>query len=74
MALQFITHITLAGQRWDSLAYLYYGDATYITPIIQANPQIPVEPVFEAGLVIGVPLLQVDSTIQNPNALPPWDR
>jgi phage tail protein X len=53
---QFIPHVTAAGERWDTLAWRYYGDATLFGPIIQSNPQIPIEAVFEAGLNIGVPL------------------
>jgi phage tail protein X len=72
MANQFITHITTAGQRWDTLAWLYYGDATLINPIIMTNPQIPIEAVFEAGLNIGVPLITVDQTVQDAADKPPW--
>ncbi len=71
---QFIQHLTTAGERWDSLAWKYYGDATLFGPIIQTNPQIPIEPVFEAGLTIGVPILVVDSTVQKRANLPPWKR
>ena len=74
MAGQFITHITRAGERWDTLAWKYYGDATLFSPIIQTNPQLPIEAVFEAGLTVGVPLLMVDSTVQSAADLPPWKR
>ena len=67
---QFITHVTIQGERWDSLAWNYYGDATLFSPIVMANPQIPIEPVFEAGLVIGVPILQVSQATTSD--LPPW--
>ena len=70
----FITHITTAGERWDLLAWQYYGDATLFGPIIQTNPQIPIEAVFEAGLVIGVPLLMVNPAVSNAADLPPWKR
>ena len=70
----FITHITTAGDRWDTLAWKYYGDATLYSPIIQTNPQIPIEGVFEAGMLIGVPLLTVNSGIRSAADLPPWDR
>ena len=49
---QYIAHITVAGERWDLLAWTYYGDATLYSPIIMANPIIPIEPAFEAGLSI----------------------
>jgi phage tail protein X len=69
---QFILHITTAGERWDLLAWTYYGDATLYSPIIIANPGIRIEPVFEAGLPVAIPILQVDQT--QANDLPPWKR
>jgi phage tail protein X len=66
---QYLAHITAVGERWDLLAWTYYGDATLFSPIIMANPQIPIEPVFAAGLHIAVPLLQMNRTTTN---MPPW--
>jgi len=71
---QFIAHVTVAGERWDTLAWKYYGDATLVGPIIQTNPQISIEAVFEAGLNIGVPVLVVNPATQNQADLPPWKR
>lgn len=70
MAAQFVTHVTTAGERWDLLSWNYYGDPTLYSPIIMANPQIPIEPVFEGGLVIGIPILQANPV--QTNDLPPW--
>lgn len=67
---QFITHLTTAGERWDLLAWRYYGNAMLYSPIIMANPGVPIEPVFEAGVVIAVPILQVSATAVSD--LPPW--
>ena len=39
---QFIAHVTVAGERWDLLAWTYYGDASLYSPIIMANPTIAV--------------------------------
>jgi phage tail protein X len=61
-AAQFILHITTAGERWDLLAWRYYGDPT--------NPNVAIEPVFDAGISIAVPLQQ-KSTVVTAN-LPPW--
>lgn len=67
---QFIAHVTIAGERWDLLAWNYYGDAALYSPIIMANPTIPIEPTFEAGLQIAIPLLQVSQSATT--NLPPW--
>jgi phage tail protein X len=69
---QFILHITSAGERWDLLAWQYYGDATLYSPIIMANPQVPIEPVFEAGQQVWIPILSVQQG-QTAN-LPPWSQ
>jgi phage tail protein X len=74
MAQQFIPHVTIAGERWDTLAWKYYGDATLFGPIIQTNPQVAIEAVFEAGLNLGVPILVVNPATQNQSDLPPWKR
>jgi hypothetical protein len=67
---QYITHVTLASERWDLLAWIYYGDATLYSPIVMANPRIPIEPAFEAGLQIAIPILQVSQGASTD--LPPW--
>jgi len=69
---QFIVHLTATGERWDLLAWQYYGDATLYSPIIMANPLIPIEPVFEAGLKIAIPILLVQQALSAD--LPPWSR
>jgi len=72
MATQYLIHITTAGERWDALAWTYYGDPTLYSPIIMANPTVPIEAVLQAGLAIKVPILQVTPT--TPAGLPPWKR
>jgi phage tail protein X len=67
---QFIEHVTYAGERWDLLAFKYYGDPTNYEVIIMANPLVPIEPVFEAGIVITIPII-AKQNIMNSN-LPPW--
>lgn len=67
---QFITHIAAAGERWDLLAWRYYGDASVYSAIIMANPTVAIEPVLAAGLVIAIPILEKAQSI--PAQLPPW--
>jgi phage tail protein X len=69
---QFITHVTAAGERWDLLAWTFYGDPSLYSPIIMANPRIPIESAFEAGLEIAIPIVRI-SPAQAIN-LPPWKR
>jgi len=67
---QYILHVTTAGERWDLLAWQYYGDPTEYSPIIMANPNVPIEPVFDAGISIAVPLQQKSAAVTA--NLPPW--
>jgi hypothetical protein len=67
---QFIVHTTTAGDRWDLLAGRYYGDATDYSPMIVANPNVPIEPIFDAGISIAVPILEKSSLVMT--NLPPW--
>ena len=70
MSSQFLTHISSSGERWDLLAWKYYGDPSLFGPIVLANPNVPIEPVLEAGLTLLIPVLQ-KSGITSAN-LPPW--
>jgi phage tail protein X len=72
MSKQYITHITLAGERWDLLAWRYYGLPALYSPIIMANPRIAIESVFEAGLTVNVPI--VAKPVTPSLDLPPWKR
>ncbi|HLK85064.1 MAG TPA: tail protein X [Candidatus Binataceae bacterium] len=69
-ASQFVSHTTYAGERWDLLAWRYYGDATAYGYIIMANPGVPIEPVFEAGIVLAIPIIQQQNLLTTD--LPPW--
>ena len=66
---QFMLHRTIVGERWDSIAWQYYGDPTLVNPLIMANPNVPIAAVFAAGVEIAVPILRQEST---PSDLPPW--
>jgi len=67
---QFIKHITSNTERWDLLAWKYYGDSTLFGPIVMANPAVPIEPVLEAGFTIMIPVLPKPANA--PANLPPW--
>ncbi|MGH7905012.1 MAG: tail protein X [Candidatus Binataceae bacterium] len=71
-ATQFIQHVTAAGERWDWLSWIYYGDPALYSAIIMANPGIPIEPVFEAGRIIAIPVIQKSNVMTAD--LPPWKR
>jgi phage tail protein X len=67
---QYIVHITKAGERWDLLAWRYYGDPTDYQTIVMANPGVAIEAVFDAGITLAVPIVQKSAVVSVD--LPPW--
>lgn len=67
----FIAHITTEGERWDQLAWRYYGDAHRYLSIVQANPHVPISATLPAALTLAIPVLQPLPTTED---LPPWMR
>lgn len=67
----FIPHITTEGERWDQLAWRYYGDAHRYLPIVQANPHVPLTGALPAGLTLAIPMLEPVPATED---LPPWMR
>ena len=67
----FLTHVTTEGERWDQLAWRYYGDPHRYLPIVQANPHVPLTAALPAGLTLAIPLLEPQSSYED---MPPWMR
>ncbi|MGE1091349.1 tail protein X [Pseudomonas zeae] len=67
----FIPHHTTEGERWDQLAWRYYGDAHRYGPIAYANPNVPLNATLPSGLTLAIPLLAARPTAQD---VPPWMR
>lgn len=75
---EFIEHTTVAGERWDHIAYKYYGDAKRIRELIRANRDLflddltPIPLVFTGGITIKVPVVEADQL--DAAKLPIWKR
>ncbi|WP_019672316.1 tail protein X [Psychrobacter lutiphocae] len=54
----YLQHIASAGDRWDSLSYQYYGDATAYEQIIIANKHLPITATLIAGQIVFIPIIQ----------------
>lgn len=67
----FLTHVTTEGERWDQLAWRYYGDAHRYLPIVEANGDVPITAALPAGLTLAIPMLEPVTTTED---LPPWMR
>nr|WP_320132002.1 tail protein X [uncultured Holophaga sp.] len=65
-----LTHTTTDGDRWDLLAWEYYGDLDQIPTLTAANPGVSLNPILEAGVSLVVPVIeQADASTPG---LPPW--
>jgi len=66
-------HLTKEGERWDLIAYQYYGDATMYETIIAANPDVAIAPILPSGIRLKVPVIDMKDVILS-EELPPWKR
>ncbi|MDM7320224.1 MAG: tail protein X [Fervidobacterium sp.] len=66
-------YITKDGDRWDLIAYEFYGDAMMYEPIIVANPDVPIVPILPAGIKLRIPVIERKNEIDK-DLLPPWKR
>lgn len=75
-AIDCIEHITQAGERWDTLAWRYYGDPLAYGRIIAANQRWTSAPLAASGVVVLVPVLPLTESSQalQDEELPPWKR
>lgn len=69
-----VEYIVKDGDRWDTIAYKAYGDATLFNGIIEANPAFTVTAVLEAGTRLIIPILDNSDIEVDSQLLPPWKR
>ncbi|GDO99329.1 tail protein X [Escherichia coli] len=69
----FLEHVTRHGERWDLLAWKYYGDPMGYPRIIAANPHVAITPVLPSGLVLLIPVTDAADT-RTEEDIPPWLR
>lgn len=74
----YLEHVTQPNDRWDTLAYRYYGDANRTGPLIRANRDLwvgelaAIPTVLPPGITLRVPVLEPDPVAED--QLPPWKR
>jgi phage tail protein X len=69
----FIQYVSVVGDRWDTIAWKYYG-AQFIAGIgalIDANPSVPIDAILPQGTAIGVPILASAPSTSSED-VPPW--
>lgn len=69
----YLQHIASDGDRWDSLSYQYYGDATAYEQIITANRHLPITTTLTAGQIVFIPIINKPKAHGADN-IPPWLR
>jgi len=74
MARHTLIHITRQGERWDAIAWQYYGDAHRYAPILAANPHVPITPMLPVGIRLNIPVLARGADNTSREGLPPWMR
>jgi len=78
MSQDYLEHTTQPGERWDLIAYRYYGDAKLMHHILLANPDLVGDPdslvplILDPGIRLRIPVLEQAqiAAVQ----LPPWKR
>lgn len=61
---------TIQGDTFDMIALDFYNDEAYASTIIQANPEYRNVIIFNAGVMLKIPIIEEDT----PEMLPPWKR
>jgi len=67
----YIDYITVQGDMFDNLALAAYNEEKMATHIIKENPEYCDVLIFDAGVHLQIPILDI---IETPNTLPPWRR
>lgn len=71
--MKYIFYIVAHNERWDDIAYRYYGDCYNIKPIVEANPHLKIEGILPEGVEIIVPI--DEKSVKNDDSrLPVWKR
>jgi len=70
---EYLEYTTQQDDRWDLIAYRFYGDATRYEPIVRANPHVAIRPTLPAGETLRVPVLEASDAVPSAE-LPPWKR
>jgi len=69
-----VEYVVKGGDRWDTIAYKAYGDASLFNGIIDANPSVVVTATLIAGTRLIIPILEDSEIVVDSQLLPPWKR
>ncbi len=73
---QALVHTVSGLERWDTLAWRYYGNPFDYGRLIEANPALNITPVLPQGTKVLIPILRLDELAARRASanLPPWKR
>lgn len=71
---EYLQHIVSDGDRWDSLAYRYYGDATAYEQIIADNSHLPITATLSAGDIVLIAIIDETNKPSHHADVPFWLR
>ncbi len=71
--MDYLEHVTIDGDRWDLVAWRYYGDALRIEELIRVNAHVAITPTIKGGTRLVIPFLDLSKRISS-DKLPPWKR
>lgn len=72
--IQSINYTAKQGDRWDALAWKFYGSVRAMNALVEANPTIPLSNALQPGTQVIVPILDNSSDAVITSNLPPWKR
>lgn len=64
------TYTTISGDMWDKIAYEQMGSVLYTDKLIRANAEYAALFIFPAGVVLSIPEVEDEPSME----LPPWKR
>ena len=69
----YIDYTSVAGDRWDTIAWAFYGAQFMagIGALIEANPSVPISAILPQGTAIAVPILALAPPTSSED-VPPW--
>ena len=59
MILSGTKYLCVAGETWDYVALVVYGDEKYAAELLNANPRFSFIPVFTGGEVLDLPVINI---------------
>lgn len=66
------TYTTVQGDMWDGVAYSQMGSVAYTDKLMRANQEYAGFYMLPAGITLTLP--EVDATVDDLSALPPWKK